>query len=73
MKRKRMINLLMAAGIPRNEAVVYANACGPRMSHSLLYLFVTELPQVREVVQPMVPYIMQGLSMKATLEVAHAE
>lgn len=73
MKRKRMIKLAMAAGIPRNEAVVYANACSGKMSHALLYVLVTELPQVREVVQPMVPYIMQGLSMKATLEVAHAE
>ena len=73
MKRKRMIKLLMAHGIPRNEAVAYANACGPRMSHGLLYLFVTELPQVREVVQPMLPYILQGLPLKITLEVAHAE
>lgn len=73
MKRKRMIKLLMSQGIPRNEAVVYANACGPRMSHSLLYLFVTELPQVREVVQPVLPSILQGLKFKATLEVANAE
>ena len=29
MKRKRMIKLLMSQGIPRNEAVVYADAAAP--------------------------------------------
>ena len=73
MKRKRMIKLLMAAGIPRNEAVIYADACGPRMSHSLLYLLVTESPRIREVVRPRVPLLLQGLGMKITLEAVHAE
>ena len=73
MKRKRMIKLLMAAGIPRNEAAVYANACGPQMSHSLLYLLVTEFPKIREVVKPRLPLLLQGLGMKITLEANHAE
>lgn len=33
MKRKKMIKLLMANGIPRNKAVFYANMCGAEMPH----------------------------------------
>ena len=33
MKRKKMIKLLMAYGIPRNKAVFYADLCGGKLSH----------------------------------------
>lgn len=39
MKRKRMIKLLMAHGVPRNEAVVYADACGSKLPHNLMGFF----------------------------------
>jgi hypothetical protein len=35
-----MIKLLMALGISRNEAADCANACGPKMSHSLMGFLV---------------------------------
>ena len=39
------------------------------MSHSLLYLLVTEFPRIREVVRPRLPKILQGhLSFKVELE-----
>ena len=69
MKRKRMIKLLMAAGIPRNEAVVYANACGPRMSHGFFALCIMLEPKIREVVRPRLHRILQGrLTFKVELE-----
>lgn len=69
MKRKRMIKLLMSQGIPRNEAVVYANACGPRTSHGFFALCIMLDPRIREVVRPRLPKILQGhLSFKVELE-----
>ena len=69
MKRKRMIKLLMSQGIPRNEAVVYANACGPRMSHGFFSLCIMLEPKIREVVRPRLPLVLQGrLTFKVELE-----
>lgn len=69
MKRKRMIKLLMSQGIPRNEAVVYANACGSRMSHGFFALCIMLEPKIREVVRPRLPLILQGrLPFKVELE-----
>lgn len=68
MKRKRMIKLLMSKGIPRNEAVVYANACGPGMPHGFLALCVVLQPEIREVVRYRLPQILQGLEFKVELE-----
>ena len=60
MKRKRFITLLMASGVPRNEAVVYANACGPKMPHNVMGLVVETVSQVRETVRPLLMQILQG-------------
>ena len=46
MKRKKMIKLLMANGIPRNKAVFCANACGGQMSHRYMMVFALCRPDV---------------------------
>ena len=71
MKRKRMIKLLMAQGVPRNEAVVYADACGPEMPHCVLAFCVIVQPEIREVVRASLPQILQGTSFKVRLEMPH--
>lgn len=68
MKRKRLIKILMRDGIPRNEAVVYANACSGTFSHGKMLACVAIFPQMREVVRPMLMKIRQGLSFKVNLE-----
>lgn len=60
MKRKRFIKLLMASGVPRNEAVVYADACGPELPHNVMGLVVETVSQVRETVRPLLMQILQG-------------
>lgn len=71
MKRKRMIKLLMAQGIPRNEAVVYADACGPDWPHNLMGFTITIQPEIRECVRPFLTQILQGTSFSMHLEVSH--
>ena len=68
MTRKRFIKLLMAHGVPRNEAVVYANACHGKMPHTIMAVFVLGGTPLREVVRPMLMPIMQGLTFTACLE-----
>ena len=68
MKRKRMIKLLMSDGIPRNEAVVYADACGPKMPHSLMAFAVIFQSELREFVRPMLQHILQGTHFSVHLE-----
>ena len=48
MKRKKMIKLLMANGIPRNKAVFYANACGAKMPHQYMAAFALVRPDLCE-------------------------
>lgn len=69
MKRKRMIKLLMSQGVPRNEAVVYANACGPKLPHNLMGYMVTVQPGIRELVRPFLTQILQGTTFSMSLEV----
>ena len=68
MKRKRMIKLLMSQGVPRNEAVVYADACGPKMPHNLMGFMVTVQPEIRECVRPFLTQILQGTHFSMHLE-----
>ena len=68
MKRKRMIKLLMSQGVPRNEAVVYADACGPKMPHNLMGFMVTVQPEIRECVRPFLTQILQGTPFSMHLE-----
>lgn len=68
MKRKRMIKLLMSQGVPRNEAVVYADACGPKMPHNLMGFMVTVQPEIRECVWPFFTQILQGTPFSMHLE-----
>lgn len=68
MKRKRMIKLLMSQGVPRNEAVVYADACGPKMPHDLMGFMVTIQPEIRECVRPFLTQILQGTLFSMHLE-----
>ena len=68
MNRKRMIKLLMSQGVPRNEAVVYADACGPKMPHNLMGFMVTVQPELRECVKPLLQHILQGTSFSVHLE-----
>lgn len=68
MTRKRFIKLLMAHGVPRNEAVVYANACHGKMPHRIMAVFVLGGTPLREVVRHMLMQIMQGCSFTARLE-----
>lgn len=68
MKRKRMIKLLMSHGVPRNEAVVYADACGPEMPHSLMAFAVVVQPELRECVRPLLQHILQGTPFSVHLE-----
>lgn len=69
MKRKRMIKLLMSQGIPRNEAVVYADACGPKLPHALLRFLLTAQPEIRDGVRPFLMRILQGTTFSMELEV----
>lgn len=69
MKRKRMIKLLMSQGIPRNEAVVYADACGPMLPHDLLGFLLIIQPEIRECVRPFLTQILQGTTFSLNLEV----
>ncbi|MCI6255961.1 MAG: hypothetical protein MR648_05125 [Clostridiales bacterium] len=68
MKRKRMIKLLMSQGVPRNEAVVYADACGPKMPHNLMGFMVAVHPEIRECVRPFLTQILQGTLFSMHLE-----
>jgi len=68
MNRKRMIKLLMSQGVPRNEAVVYADACGPKMPHNLMGFMVTVQPEIRECVRPFLTQIFQGTPFSMHLE-----
>lgn len=68
MKRKRFIKLLMAQGVPRNEAVVYADACGPKLPHNLLGFMLTIQPEIRECVRPFLTQILQGIPFSMHLE-----
>lgn len=68
MKRKRMIKLLMSQGVPRNEAVVYADACGPKLPHNLLGYMLTVHPEYRYIVRPFLTQIRQGHTFKISLE-----
>lgn len=69
MKRKRMIKLLMSQGIPRNEAVVYANICGPKLPHNLMGFMVVTQPEISECVRPFLTQILQGTPFSMSLEV----
>ena len=69
MKRKRMIKLLMSQGIPRNETVVYADACGPMLPHNLMGFLLTTQPVIRECVRPFLTQILQGTTFSLNLEV----
>lgn len=68
MKRKRMIKLLMSQGVPRNEAVVYADACGPKLPHNLMGFMVIVNPEIRACIRPLLPQILQGASLSGYLE-----
>ena len=46
MKRKKMIKLLMANGIPRNKATFYADLCGGKMPHRFLAAFAIARPDL---------------------------
>ena len=48
MKRKKFIKYLMANGIPRNEAVFYADVCGGEMPHRYMAAFVLLRPDICE-------------------------
>lgn len=71
MKRKRMIKLLMSQGIPRNEAVVYADACGPKLPHNLLVFLLATQPELRYWVRPFLTQILQGTTFSLNLEVSN--
>ena len=47
MKRKRMIKGLMACGIPRNEANLYAGACSGKLPHLVMGKIVLAYPNFR--------------------------
>ena len=68
MKRKKMIKLLMSWGIPRNEAVGYADACGGEMPHRHMLFFVMFVGGFRELVCSQLTQILQGTSFKVHLE-----
>lgn len=68
MKRKRLIKLLMAADIPRNEAEVYANACNGSMPHVMMWLLVMTQPQLRMMVSAMLTKIRQGTKLEISFD-----
>lgn len=68
MKRKRMIKLLMSQGVPRNEAVVYADACGPKLPNNLMGFMVYVNPAIRACVRPFLTQILQGTTFSMHLE-----
>ena len=68
MKRKCLIKRLMALGIPRNEAVVYANGCSGEFSHIQMLLCVVLVDEFRSVVRAAMPEILHGKSLKVQLE-----
>ena len=72
MKRKRFIKLLMASGVPRNEAVVYADACGPELPHNVMGFVVETVPQVRETVRPFLMQILQGAKFSMEFELSNS-
>lgn len=72
MKRKRFIKLLMASGVPRNEAVVYADACGPELPHNVMGFVVETLSQVRETVRPFLMQILQGKKLRIEFELSES-
>lgn len=68
MKRKRFKKLLMSIGVSRNEATVFADACGPDMPHKLMGFLVETQPAIREIVRLTLTQIMQGTSFSLRLE-----
>lgn len=68
MKRKRFIKLLMACGVPRNEAAVYADACGGQMPHRHMMFFVLFVGDFRDLVRSRLTQILQGTSFEVRLE-----
>lgn len=70
MKRKRFIKLLMSIGVSRNEATVYADACGPDMPHNMMGFLVETQPSLRSIVRSALTDIMQG---NASIEILDAE
>jgi len=62
-----MIKLLMASGIQRNEAVIYASVCSGEMPHNLMGFLVETQPQVRELIQAAIPEIEAGAVLRVQL------
>ena len=73
MKRKRFKKLLMSIGVSRNEATVFADACGPDIPHIVMGFFVETQPSLREIVRLNLMHIMQGTSFSLRLEVSPDE
>ena len=68
MKRKRLKKLLMSSGVSRNEATVYADACGRDMPHNMMGFVVMTQPAMREIVRASLTQIMQGTPFSVWLE-----
>lgn len=69
MTKKRMMKMMMAHGISRNEARVWADACNSDMPHVIMLFAVLFQPEVREIVRPCLMQIMTGTSFSIRLEV----
>lgn len=73
MTKKRMMKLMMAHGISRNEAHVWADACNGDMPHVIMLFAVLFQPEVREIVRPFLMQIMTGTSFSVRLEAGKAD
>ena len=70
MKRKRFKKLLMSIGVSRNEATVYADACGADMPHNMMGFLVETQPGFREIVRSELTNLIQG---KVSIEMRENE
>lgn len=73
MTKKRMMKLMMANGVSRNEARVWADACNGDMPHVIMLFAVLVQPEVREIVRPCLMQIMTGTSFSVRLEAGAAD
>lgn len=68
MKRKTFIKYLMAEGVSRNEAVVYANGCHGEFSHLQMIVCVLCIDIFREAVRAKMPELLKGGKLKVRLD-----
>lgn len=68
MTRKRLIKVLMSLGLPRNMAVVLADACNGHLSHLIMLGLVLSCPEFLEIVDVSLPQILQGAKLTIAFE-----